>query len=404
MPDSRFEFVGGASDLPSVSAAIDVVFLHGLSGDCFDTWTNADTEFWPRWLAEDFPAVNVYSAGFDSSFTTKLLKGSGATIADIATMLLDRTMSRKTQSKPLLFITHSFGGLIVKQMLRKSSEASNRKRKQISQASLGVVFIGTPHQGAQLATSLQKLFSLAMSSQIKNLTYADSALIDLSQWFSNWAPQANLPVWSYYEVDMIGSVIIVDQVTANPNVLGCDPIALQFNHIDMVKLKDRKAQLYQSLVSIIEEALQSISQVVATDHAQTIFQQELDTYTAHAPIDRRNLANKLTAAGRSDEVDRAERQKERFSMDLQRSIVQPAAVRRYTRLLSSLETRFQRHVAPSVAAGKDRAIVDRLVQDTVLDPTLSADDADGGNATQSFVESAYYYLAGNCHIAWGSDE
>ena len=243
-----------------------------------------------------------------------------------------------------------------------------------------------------------------MSSQVKNLTYADAALIDLSQWFSNWAPQANLPVWSYYEVDKIGGVIIVDQVTANPNVLGCDPIALQFNHIEMVKLKDRKAQLYQSLVSIIDDALQSISQVDATDHAQTVLQQELDTYTAHAPIDRRNLADKLTAAGRSDEVGRAERQKERFSMDLQRSIVQPAAVRRYTRLLSSIETRFQRHVAPSVAAGKERAIVDKLVQDTVLDPTLSADDADGGNATQSFVESAYYYLAGNCHISWGNHQ
>jgi pimeloyl-ACP methyl ester carboxylesterase len=404
MPDSRFEFVGGGSDIPSNAAAMDVVFIHGLNGDCCHTWTHANNEFWPRWLAEDYPAVNVYSAGYDSSFTTKILKGDGGGLVDVATMLLDRIMSRKTKSKPLLFVTHSFGGLVAKQLLRKSSEASNRSRKRICQQTRGIVFVGTPHQGAQLATSLKNLFGLAISRQIKELSYAGASLIDLSQWFSNWAPKKKLPVWSYYEVDELNGIILVDQVTANPNVLGCDPIALQSNHVEMVKLSDRNAQLYQSLIAAISETLDAIALEVPTEEPQTALQQELDAYVTHAPADRRTLAEKLEGAGRSDEIQRAERQKERFSIDLQRSIAQPAAVRRYTRLLSNIETRFQRHVAPSVAAGKGRAIVDKLVQEAVLDPTLSADDADGGSATQSFVESAYYYLAGNCHIGWGQDD
>jgi hypothetical protein len=197
---------------------------------------------------------------------------------------------------------------------------------------------------------------------------------------------------------------LVDQVTANPNVLGCDPVALQANHVEMVKLKDRTTQLYQSLMSAIDDTIQFVELESAADQPQQVLQQELDAYTAHAATDRRDLAQKLVAAGRSDEIERAERQKERFSMDLQRSIVQPAAVRRYTRLLSNIETRFQRHVAPTVTAGGKRGIVDKLVQESVLDPTLSADNADGGSATQSYVESAYYYLAGNCHIGWGKNE
>jgi protein SERAC1 len=404
MSDSRFEFVCGAREVPSNDAIMDVVFIHGLNGDCLGTWTHDNEEFWPRWLAENHPSINFYTAGYDSRFTTKILKGDGAGLVDVATMLLDRLISRKTKTKPLLFIAHSFGGLIVKQLLRKSSEASNGRRKRICDQTRGVVFIGTPHQGAQLATSLQNLFSIALSRQVKDLAYAGSPLVDLSQWFSNWAPQVQLSVWSYYEVDRVGGTLVVDQVTANPNVLGCDPVALQANHIEMVKLKDRSAQLYQSLCSLIQDTVDSIETDLPDDKAKQVLNDELNTYTTHASADRRSLAEKLTAAGRSDEIARAERQKERFSMDLQRGIVQPAAVRRYTRLLSNIETRFQRHVAPAIAAGNTRAIIDNLVQNSVLDPSLSADDADGGSGTQSYIESAYYYLAGNCHIGWGENE
>jgi hypothetical protein len=210
-------------------------------------------------------------------------------------------------------------------------------------------------------------------------------------------------VWSYYEVDRYNGVLVVDQVTANPNVLGCDPVALQSNHVEMIKLLNRESQLYQSLTSLIEDVLPVAAAKIFRDPEKSAFSSELETYTTHAPADRRSLADKLLAAGRSDEIARAERQKERFSMDLQRSIVQPTAVRRYTRLLSNIETRFQRHVAPTVANGGARATIDRLVQAEVLDPTLSADDADGGSATQAYIESAYYYLAGNCHIDWDAN-
>jgi protein SERAC1 len=404
MTDSRFEFIAAGNQTPSNDAIMDIVFVHGLSGDCFASWTHENGEFWPRWLTTDYQSINIYSAGYDSHFTTKLLKGDGAGLIDVATMILDRLMSRKTKSKPLLFITHSLGGLVVKQMLRKSSESANSKRRRVCGQTCGVVFIGTPHQGAQLASSLQRLFSIALSQQVRSLAYASSPLIDLSQWFSNWAPSVNLPVWAYYEIDQYNGMLVVDQVTANPNVLGCDPVALRANHVDMVKLSDRGAHLYQSLISVIEEVIGSIQAQSSTDQLDQSLHQELMAYTTPAAADRRNLAEKLSAAGRPDEIPRAERQKERFSMDIQRSIVQPAAVRRYTRLLSNIETRFQRHVAPAIAAGTTRAAIDQLVQERVLDPSLSADDADGGTGTQSYVESAYYYLAGNCHIGWNENE
>ncbi|MDR6306669.1 hypothetical protein GGQ85_004403, partial [Nitrobacter vulgaris] len=224
-------------------------------------------------MAEDYAAINVYTAGYDTHFFAGVLNGAGANLIDISTMLLERVVSRKTRIKPVLFITHSLGGLIAKQMLRKASEASSARRKRVIAETLGVVFVGTPHQGAQLAKSINSALSIAASQQMKDLSYAHSALIDLSEWFRNWAPQTKLQISSFYEVEHYKGVLVVDQVTANPNVLGCDPVALQANHVDLVKLSDRKSQLYQSLNSTIDELIESQSielSIVGDQSAQTL--------------------------------------------------------------------------------------------------------------------------------------
>ncbi|WP_292717254.1 ABC-three component system protein [Mesorhizobium sp.] len=401
MSDSRFEYVGGARKNPSPKAIFDVVFVHGLTGDYRETWTHKNGTFWPRWLADDFSSLNVYSAGYDSSIFLNFLKGDGASLADRATMLLDRLLSRKAPNRPILFITHSLGGLIVKQMLRKSHDASNVRRKRLCKNLAGVVFIATPHQGAQFAKSVNSVLQILTSKSVKELSHGADSLIDLGQWFSNWASEASVKIECYYEVEKHKGILVVDQMTANPNVLGCDPVAVQADHVSITKLEDRNAQLYQSLFAIIEEiASQSCPGAGSASSGGGQIENEFDTYTTHAAGDRRTLAQKLRGAHREHEITRAERQKERFSMTLQRSIAQPAAVRRYTRLMANIETRFHRYVVPAIAAGRDAEAIDALVQENVLDPCLKAHDADGDDSTPAVVDSAYYYLAGNCHIGW----
>jgi hypothetical protein len=187
--------------------------------------------------------------------------------------------------------------------------------------------------------------------------------------------------------------------------LGCDPVALQGNHVSITKLKDRNAQLYQSLSAIIKEYVTQVTsdpEPGAGSPGGARLEDEFYAYTTHAADDRRTLAQKLLSVDRKHEIPRAERQKECFSMTLQRSIAQPAAVRRYTRLMSNIETRFHRHVVPAIVTGKALEVIEELVQQNVLDPCLNADDADAGDSTPALVDSAYYYLAGNCHIGWGN--
>jgi hypothetical protein len=67
MVESTLTFVGVQHfATPSPSAAMDVVFVHGLGGHCNSSWASSEdpADFWPSWLAADFPNINVWTAGY----------------------------------------------------------------------------------------------------------------------------------------------------------------------------------------------------------------------------------------------------------------------------------------------------------------------------------------------------
>ena len=87
-------------------------------------------------------------------------------------------------------------------------------------------------------------------------------------------------------------------------------------------------------------------------------------------------------------------------MALRRHIAQPAAVTRYTRLMSEVESRFKRHVARAIAAGACDATIDGVIQNDVINPCVVTGNPRDEPVTAGLVDGALYYLAGNCHLAW----
>jgi hypothetical protein len=53
-------------------------------------------------------------------------------------------------ARPLLLIAHSLGGIVVKEMLRQSHGYSSHQPhlRTVSNSTLGIIFFGTPHGGA----------------------------------------------------------------------------------------------------------------------------------------------------------------------------------------------------------------------------------------------------------------
>ena len=84
-----------------------------------------------------------------------------------AANLLELLAGHGIGNRPIVFVTHSLGGILTKLLLRKSLDASDSDWKRISESTRLVVFLSTPHSGSALA----KVLSVVpfTSNQIKLL-------------------------------------------------------------------------------------------------------------------------------------------------------------------------------------------------------------------------------------------
>ncbi|KXZ43633.1 hypothetical protein GPECTOR_84g309 [Gonium pectorale] len=140
---------------------MDIVFFHGLHGPTDDPdwiqrawcsdWRSADGSVcWPHaWLPKAFPEARVWSVSYPS------LQGDWeenlvTTARRILDQLLQSPVGIGSDSRTVVFVGHSLGGLILKQVL---VEAEHRSRsfeeleaQQLISNLVGVVFYATPHQ------------------------------------------------------------------------------------------------------------------------------------------------------------------------------------------------------------------------------------------------------------------
>ena len=78
-------------------ASIDVIFIHGLRGNSYNSWLHAETEvYWPvDLLRHDLPAARILAFGYDANVTNLLGPASQNTISDHAeTLVGDLAMLR----------------------------------------------------------------------------------------------------------------------------------------------------------------------------------------------------------------------------------------------------------------------------------------------------------------------
>lgn len=138
----------------------DVVLIHGLRGHAEKTWSKGDI-CWPRdFLKKDLPNVRIISWGYDSSVLKPIKASSQASIFSHAENLLHDICrirnSWKAEIRPIIFVGHSLGGLVIKEALIRASEyLSNNQHFDLGalySCTKGVVFLGTPHRGSGKAT------------------------------------------------------------------------------------------------------------------------------------------------------------------------------------------------------------------------------------------------------------
>jgi pimeloyl-ACP methyl ester carboxylesterase len=260
----RLESIASANE-----PTTDVVFVHGLGGDGYKTWTadsTDDTKYWPKWLARDFSELCVYSLYYPARLTqwTSAQRGKAMPLETRAENLLGYLSAKGIGSRPCIFIAHSLGGLLAKEILRSSETGGVPAHAAIAGNTKAVVFLATPHQGATLSNLAEALVQVRVqglslswvvrwSPHIRDLRNNSPKLRQLYGWYSNNARSLGFATLTLYEqYKILGSpMLVVDEASANPGVEGAVFTPADADHFSIAKPTIDTSPIYVAVKSFL---------------------------------------------------------------------------------------------------------------------------------------------------------
>eukprot|EP01084_Bolivina_argentea_P002926 5465_1 len=251
------------------------ILLHGLGGDIKSSWTNKQNHItYSELLAKKYPHSKIISYGYPTSFNEGFenivsLKERGELFVKALTSYI-----KDHKTKPIIFIAHSMGGLVVKHGLIYSSQrqtysASNivaNRLYNIYKRTIGIIFYGTPHLGSQIASLYSKFKLLPYfgpSNDIKQLRTDNCVLIDLKKEFRGIVEKhprhKHIKIMSFIELHgtAIPSKRIVHETSSS-----CDLseeietlMKLEYNHVEMCKPANENDQRFVHSACFIDDLL-----------------------------------------------------------------------------------------------------------------------------------------------------
>jgi len=244
-----------------------VIFVHGLDGHAIDTWKSNNETLWPVWIGEDQKSTFVWSVDYDArkfGNDSMHLVSRGSNIFELFLTIPE------LKDGEIILVGHSFGGLVIKQLLRHASDQRS-ERKDVSSFLTRVkkiVFLGTPHTGSSLATLSDKARVLLTNSGVtQSLKKNDPHLVGLKNWYKNWSVNygvQNLALmedrpttygWWIFKK----SVWVVEPDSADPGVKE-DPIMVDADHYSICKPETKESEVYRHVSSFVEKKNEFVSQ------------------------------------------------------------------------------------------------------------------------------------------------
>ncbi|XP_048746791.2 protein SERAC1-like [Ostrea edulis] len=262
----------------------DLVFVHGLLGGPFKTWRQQDrnvvdknemsdiqesvrngtyTFCWPKdWLAEDVPFVRILSVEYDTNLSTWNANCPYETekrsLLRRAAELQEKLKAAGVGSRPIIWVTHSMGGLLVKELLHQNNLRSDCS--DIVRNTSGIIFYSTPHRGSALANISNRgsrIFSPTV--EVQELGQDSLALRTLHNNFKQIVSENRIKVLSFGETvkQPVGykriKVFIVPPESSDPGIGEFHPLST--THLNVCKPWDRNSELYLLTVKFIKHCI-----------------------------------------------------------------------------------------------------------------------------------------------------
>ncbi|KAH9906070.1 hypothetical protein F4778DRAFT_693094 [Xylariomycetidae sp. FL2044] len=270
-------------------AKVDIVLVHGLNGDPQKTWTAKNSVFWPADLLPTSlreARANILVYGYNADVYSKK-HGSNPSDNFIymhaQTLITSLTHYRKdeqTSSNPIIWVCHSLGGILTKRALLYSNDlrlSQHEDYRSIYVSTYGMIFLGTPHTGSDIAswgTVLQamsdavvpKSFFQSESVLLKTLKRDNETLQNINNHFLDIYQRFKiLMAHENHKTDFKGTrMLVVDANSAGPQLPGVTYYSIEATHSGMCKFDSKNAPGYRTIATAIREWVLAAPDVIAT--------------------------------------------------------------------------------------------------------------------------------------------
>ncbi|KAH0559684.1 hypothetical protein GP486_003804 [Trichoglossum hirsutum] len=227
-----------------------IVAVHGLDGDAYHSWRADNGKIWLRdFLPSQVQNARVMSYGYNSVVTFSKSIGD---VDDSAIDLLTRVMDERETPQALIY-AHNHSS--------HYDAFLHRVR--------GIVFMGTPHRGSDIAHWAGFAARALRAAQIgtgtnNNLLRAleekSRTLLDISQQFVDRG--ATLQIRTFYEIEKLGfmNCLIVDRDSAILNLPNEKAIPIQANHKTICKFPSVDDQKYKPVWKAIKNLADELTE------------------------------------------------------------------------------------------------------------------------------------------------
>ncbi|KAF1911408.1 hypothetical protein BDU57DRAFT_103208 [Ampelomyces quisqualis] len=240
---------------PTESSEFDICFVHGLGGSARSTWTAYDKEmdktiFWPKdLLCKSFPRARILLYGYETKVHSLCWLADRTLYHHASHLLSDLSTARQNcQDRPLLFVAHSLGGLVVKSALvfaQGLASTSDNTDRKIYLSTFGIVSFGTPQVSPGSPPLINFVDELCATQQFSELRafgdsktrQADMAILQ-TRLESYKSIAREIPeVFCYESID---SALSTRHATVLPKTPGlrhdlCVEVAIEADHNEMCK-------------------------------------------------------------------------------------------------------------------------------------------------------------------------
>uniref|UniRef100_A0A182JMG4 GPI inositol-deacylase n=1 Tax=Anopheles atroparvus TaxID=41427 RepID=A0A182JMG4_ANOAO len=225
---------------------------------------------WPmEWLPKDFPSIRVLGLDYESSLSQWSATGcpcekyDGKLQKRAAEFLEKLATSDVGQDRPVIWVGHSMGGLLIKSIMVQALESPNPRVRRIAENSRVVMFLGTPHRGSGVAKLKQHTSALVWPSvEVRELEENSTQLLHLNKTFLRSIDQLG-PRKPKIITLCEGRATVLTSFKLNIHVVpessaridAGDFYLTSEDHLNLSKPICRQSFLYQRLVGAIQDAI-----------------------------------------------------------------------------------------------------------------------------------------------------